>query len=254
MNRDLIIEKQDTGWLEGKTVLIGFPGMAFVGKMTAEVLIEKLGLKETIEVLPVEAPGTVMVSNGILEAPSIKIFASKESPIVVLTGGFQPQSDEAQQKLAHKLLSLLAENKIKRIIAAAAFVVPEASDPRKVYVTATNENLLETLEKHSCVRMDGGISGLNGLIPALSKAYGIEGAVILGETSEMFVAGGIVDYKAVAEVIRVVSLVIGLDVTVNDVLEKAREIEEKIERAIKIETGQTETVFRKREDEPSTHM
>jgi proteasome assembly chaperone (PAC2) family protein len=245
-----IIERESFKELKGKSLIVGFPGMAFVGKAVADVLINKLSLKEIAEIYSYEAPASIIVDNGRMTLPSIKIFSSPNVDIAVLTASYQPQSEEAQNRLAHEILRKLSDAGIKMVISAAAYVSPEAPEKRRVFVAATEERLVEEFVANGCVPMDGGISGLNGLLPAIAEVYGIDGVALLGETSELFVAGGLVDYYSATEVIRVLSSYLRLNVSLDDIIEKAKEVEESIRKAIARSAESEE----KRGGEPFTHM
>lgn len=246
-----IIEKGNLEGLKGKTLIIGFPGMAFVGKATADILISKLSLEETADIYSYDAPSSIIVNEGVMLAPSIKIYSKNGLDIAVLTASYQPQSEEAQNRLAHELSRKLSEIGVRRIIAAAAYVSPEVPEKRRVFVAATEKRLVNELVEYGCIPMDGGISGLNGLLPGLAEIYGMEGIALLGETGELFVAGGMVDYLSVAEVLKVISTYMQLNLQLDDILSKAKEIEESVKRAIAKSVSMEEE---RREKEPSTHM
>ncbi len=246
-----IIEKGNLGALKGKTLIIGFPGMAFVGKATADILINKLSLEEVAGIYSYDAPSSVIVNEGIMEVPSIRIYGKNGLELAVLTATYQPQSEEAQNRLAHELSRKLSEMGVRKIIAAAAYVSPEAPEKRRVFVAATQKRLVEEMVEHGCIPMDGGISGLNGLLPGLAEIYGMEGVALLGETGEIFVAGGMVDYLSVSEVLKVISSYLKIDIQIDDIISRAKEIEESMKRAIARSASMEEE---KREKEPSTHM
>ncbi|MEM0021448.1 MAG: PAC2 family protein [Fervidicoccaceae archaeon] len=245
-----IIEKENLKDLSGKTVIVGFPGMAFIGKVTADVLVNKLSLKEVAEIYSYDAPASVGVSEGLIQLPSIKIYSNHDLDLAVLTASYQPQAEEGQNRLAHELSRKLSEIGVRRIISAAAYVTPEVPEKRRVFVAATEKRLVEEFSALGCIPMDGGISGLNGLLPGLAEIYGMEGAALLGETGEFFVAGGMVDYLSVAEIVKVISSYLQLNIAVDELIERAREIEEGVKRAI----ARSMTMEEKKEKEPSTHM
>jgi len=246
-----IIEKGSLKELKGKTVIIGFPGMAFVGKAAAEALINKLSLEDVADIYSYDAPSSVVVEEGIIHLPIINLYSKDDIDIAVLTASYQPQSEEAQNRLAHELDRKLSELGVRKIISAAAYVSPEIPEKRRVFVAATDKRLVEEFRELGCTPMDGGISGLNGLLPGLAEVYGMEGAALLGETGELFVAGGMVDYFSVAEVLKVISAYLQLSIQLDDVVSKAKEIEESMKKAIERTAAAEEE---KREKEPSTHM
>ena len=234
--------------LRNKNIIIGFPGMAFVGKMTAESIIRQLGLEKITSIFPIVSPGSVSVDKGMLKPPEIAIYTKKEAPVAVLTAPFQPHSEEGQNEVAHAILEYFADKDAQTIIAAAAYVNPRPSIPRKVYVAATNDQLLQKLSKFGTIEMQGGISGLNGLIPGLAPIYGMEGAVLLGETGEIYVAGGIVDYRSVMELLRIIGELINHQFDLQELQKNAEEVERQIKMAFTPEKPEKE------EERPATYM
>ena len=250
--REWIVRKHEDFSLEGKLVVIGFPGMALVGKNVADALVRKLQLEKKASIYTIHAPGAVSVEKGILKPAEISLYTREDSPVAVLTSPFQPSSEESQNALAHNILSFLEENNAKRILAAAAYVSPEPALPRKVYVAASSIHLLERLRELGTIVMNGGISGLNGLIPGLAPIYGMEGAVLLGETGEFYVASGIVDYRAAAEVVLVIGRLLNMQLEVSDMISSAESVEKWIRESFRRE-GREERGERE-ERRPPTHM
>ncbi len=223
----IIIEKKKT-MLKQKIVLIGFPGMALVGKGVAEYLINALGLELEVVMHPIHSPANVVVDNGLIITPSINIYSKRDVDIAVVTSSFQPQTDEGQNIVAHFVLEYLANKKVLSIISAAAYVTSNPSKPRKVYVASTHREFLRRLLDIGLSPMEGGISGLNGLIPGLSYMYGLPGAVLLGETGEIYVAGNLMDYLAVASVLEAISKIANIELDTRELFRKGEELEEKI--------------------------
>lgn len=223
----VIIEKKKT-ILKNKLILVGFPGMAFVGKGVAEYIINALNLDLEVTIHPYHSPANVAVDNGLIIPPTINIYTKREVELAVITSSFQPQSDEGQNIIAHMLLDYLVNKKVFGIISAAAYVTATPSKPRKTYVASTNKDFLKKLLDIGLIPMEGGISGLNGLIPGISHMYGLPGAVILGETSEIYIAGNIMDYLAIASILDVIKKLINIEIDTRELFKKGEEIEEKI--------------------------
>lgn len=228
----LIIRSTGEAQLKGKTIVVGFPGMALVGKVAADALAEKLSLRPVSRIYTFHGPGSVAVDKGILQPAEITVLARPGSPLAVVTSGFQPPDDQGQNRVAHGLLEYLSLSGASTVIAAAAYVNPHPSEERKVFVAASSSSLLEHLARHGDIEMEGAISGLNGLIPGLAPAYGMEGGVVLGETGEIYVAGGIIDYRAAAAVARAISAYAGMRLDVSDLIKQAEKVEEQIRASL----------------------
>uniref|UniRef100_A0A7J3ZJV0 Proteasome assembly chaperone family protein n=1 Tax=Fervidicoccus fontis TaxID=683846 RepID=A0A7J3ZJV0_9CREN len=249
--RECIVRTHGDFSLEGKLVVVGFPGMALVGKNVADALVRKFYLEKKASIFTIHAPGAVPVERGILKPAEISLYTKEDSPVAVLTSPFQPSSEESQNALAHSILSFLEKYNAKRVLAAAAYVSPEPALPRRVYVAASSTHLLERLRGLGAIVMNGGISGLNGLIPGLAPVYSMEGAVLLGETGEFYVASGIVDYRAAAEVVLVIGKLLNVQLEVSDMISSAESVERWIRESLRRE-GEEERGERERE--PHTHM
>ncbi len=228
----LIVRSYREGMLKGKTVVIGFPGMALVGKVAADTLAEKLGMEPVARMYTFYGPGSVAVDKGILKPAEITILSSPRHTLAVVTSGFQPPDEQGQNRVAHGLLDYLSYAGAREVIAAAAYVNPQPSEERKVFVAASSKPLLDALARHGDIEMEGAISGLNGLVPGLAPIYGMDGGVVLGETGEIYVAGGIVDYRAAAAVARAIAAYAGLELDLADLLEQASRVEEQIRASI----------------------
>jgi len=228
IRRDGVIIEKKKMVLKNKLVIVGFPGMALVGKGVADFIIGYLGLEPEVTIHPLSSPSNVVVDGGIMALPTINIYTKRDVGIAVVTSSFQPQSDEGQNAIAHILAEYFASKKVLGVISAAAYVTPNPSKPRRVYVASTSKEFLKRLADMGLIPMTGGISGLNGLIPGIAQLYGVPGATLLGETGEIYMAGNIVDYLAIASVIEIINKIAGLELPVDDLYRKGLEIEEKI--------------------------
>lgn len=240
MLKEGVILERKKAQLKHKIALIGFPGMAYVGKGVADYIVSTLGLELEVTIHPFHSPANVIVNDGMIIAPSIYIYTRRDANVAVVTSSYQPQSDEGQNAVAHMLLGYLAEKKVLGVLSAAAYVTSSPSKPRKVYAASTSRELLNKLVSLGLIPMEGGISGLNGLVPSLAQLYGLPGAVLLGETSEVHVAGNIIDYLAIASVLDVIIKLTNISLDIKDLVKKGEEIEEKITTQVlkEIEEGE----------------
>lgn len=226
--RAIIVEKRRRGSYRNKVAVIGFPGMALIGKGVADFIAATLGLEVDAFIHPVHSPPNVAVEGGRIVAPLITVYGKKNSNVVVITSAFQPQSDEGQNEVAHVILEYLSEKEVDGVISAAAYVTSTPSKPRKVYVASSDKSMLERLVSLGAIPMEGGISGLNGLIPGLAHLYGIPGAALLGETGEAYVANNLIDYLGISSVVTVIGRAIGISFNVAELVEKGEEIENRL--------------------------
>jgi hypothetical protein len=100
----------------------------------------------------------------------------------------------------------------------------------------------------SVERRGGPIIGAVGLLVGLGKLRRIPGVCLLGETHGM-----LVDHRAAEAVLRVVLQVLGLNVSLENLQQRARETEQMIER-VQREIVSREEMMKKREEEESWYI
>ncbi len=216
----------------GKPLIVGLPGMGRVGYMSAKFFIERFYGKHVADIYSTYFPPQLVVGKAGLSNLFVgKIFDVGSA--LVFTAETQPPNPEGQNEVCYTLLDFLAERGVSAILAGAAYVVPQVSDSRRVFVAGNDRELLVTLMKLGAEPLNEGvISGINGAIVGWAKYYGIPAAVVLGETWAPIVEFDEVDYRAARRVIEVIASYLGLSVKTDYLNELADKVEKKILKAI----------------------
>ncbi|MEM0015383.1 MAG: PAC2 family protein [Zestosphaera sp.] len=218
---------------KGKHVLIGLPGMGRVGYASVNYILEKVDGDLVAELYSTTFPSQLMVSKRGLSTLFVgRLYDAGD--FLMFTSDTQPQSSEGQHELCMELLDhLVSKGRPESIVAAAAYVVPEFSDSRKVFIAGNDEELIQRLSRlGGSVLEDGVITGVNGVVVGWASYYDVKSVVALGETWSAIVEFNEVDYRAVKSVVDLLRNYLGLRLNTEDLIAQAELVESRIQAAI----------------------
>ncbi len=241
--------------LKDYTVVSGFPGMALVGKVSVDFLIDTLKGELVAEIYSYGSPSYIMVDNGIGELPVAELYVVKDKKIAILTGNYQPLTSELQHEFSDKIVELLVSKGATRILTTAAYVSESVSGERKVFIAANDERILEELKQLGGTPMvEGGVTGLNGLIVGWAGVYGVPAACIMGETVSAYAEATIADYRAAKAVLQLLVKYLKLEgIDLSELDAKAKEIEEEAKK-IREELVKKMLSFTQKGGRPTTYL
>ncbi len=225
--------------VEAEVLVTGLPGFGRVGHVAANYLVEKFGL-EPVAVLhshlfphlvAVDEKGLVRMLNNTF------YYVEAERPFILVTGDVQPSiapntTPEPQHRYAEFMLGYAMDRGVKEIYTMAGIDIGpnRFTQGTGVVCAATDEEILERLVSLGCeVDRGGSISGIAGLLLGYAKEEGLKGACIMGKTSGQMTAHG--DPGAAAEVLKVMSKLLGFEIDVKELEEASKEIE-KVVRSV----------------------
>jgi proteasome assembly chaperone (PAC2) family protein len=203
-------------------------------------LKEALPFKEfaRLEAAEYFEPSGVLIKSGVLNLPKSEggIFyyhknPKKQNDIILFISDAQPNLGNSIQ-YADQILSLAQKHRVKLIYTFAAMTVPieHAQDPR-VWIAASSKKLVEEFKPLDLkILNEGQISGLNGLILGLAKNKGMESICLLGEIPIYTIQ--IENPKASAAALAVFGHKLGLDINLSALKERAKFVEEEINKLI----------------------
>jgi uncharacterized protein (TIGR00162 family) len=209
-------------------MICGLPGSGYVGKLAVDHLVQELHAIHLIDIYSYSFPPQVMIrQNGCLELIKNSIYYwqgntnGKGIDMLFLTGDAQPVTPEGEYILAEELINIAERFNVSMVFTLAAYITGVFVDRPKVYVTATDENLLQELKGKGLAIMDNGsITGMNGLILGIAKIKGIKGVCLLGETS-----GYVVDAKASQAVLKYLLDYVNLRIDMSSLEKRAKDTE-----------------------------
>ena len=223
--------------LRDPVLIEGLPGVGHVGKLAAEHLLEEFDATLVRRVYSEHFPPQVTVEDGRSELACVEFHAVEVEgrDLLVLTGDHQAQDNAGHYRLTDTLLDVAEEFGVERAFALGGVPTGELIEEYDVIGAASDGELLAELREHVEVREDepaGGIVGVSGLLLGLGERRGLPAACLMGETS-----GYLVDPKSARAVLGVLETVLGFEVDVSSLEERAEEMEEVVRKIQEMEQG-----------------
>lgn len=221
----VLVKKVD---LSGHTLVLGFPGMGLVGTIAVKHLVDKTGMEEIGYMASEYFAPMVRVENGIPVHPA-RLFAHEKHKVTAFLCE-QPIDKEVVFEIAQTIVDFAMEKGITRIIPLAG-IIAQGEDvviERGVtYGIAANEESLKEMKKYGVKPIESGMTtGVSALVLLLSKYSHLKAFSVLGVSEYQE------DYRAAADVIKKLSEILNIQISVDTLLEEAKEIEESVRSSI----------------------
>ncbi len=228
--------------LKDPILVEGLPGVGHVGKLVADHIVEELKAEKIIEIYSPHFPPQVMVKeDGTIKQVRNEIYARQgengEPDLLILIGDYQSATNEGHYELTSIFLDIAESFNVKRIYALGGYGTGQFVEKSTVMGAATRPELVEEMKLQGVLFHEnepgGGIIGVSGLLLGLGALRGIDAICLMGVTS-----GYLVDPKAASEVLRVLSHILGLEVGMHALEERAKEMEKIIGKLQEMERAQ----------------
>lgn len=240
---DIIIDFIEEPELEDTILIEGLPGVGNVGKLAVEHLIEQIDFNKMAEIYSIYFPPQVLVDDdGIAELVNNQLYYKKnvgedERDLILLTGDYQGMTPQGQYQLTNEVLSITQRFDVNQIFSLGGYGQGELVDEPRVLGASTTPDMVEALKElgvtYSKEHPASGIVGASGLLLGLGqKLYDIPGSCLMGETSGYFV-----DPAAARVVLEVLVDYLGLEISYEELDDKAEEVEELTSKVKDIEMG-----------------
>jgi len=225
----IIIRYIERPQLHNPIFVEGLPGIGNVGKLAAEHLKDELKGQKFADLYSKFFPPQVLVQDdGLVRLVDHEFFYVKRAPhaddIILMTGDYQGLTPEGQYDLSDFILKELKQFGVKRIYTLGGYGLGRMVPKPRVLGAATDHELVKEMEKHGVVFSKGepgaGIVGASGLLLGLGKLYGMQSVCLMGETSGYFV-----DPKSAQAVLEVLTKVLDLKISFEQLENKAKQID-----------------------------
>jgi uncharacterized protein len=223
MKETLVIEKAPFKKLRKGILLTGLPGIGLIGQVVGRYLVEELKADKVANVISPHFPHQVfMTKKGGLRLikNSFYVYRGKKRDILILLGDIQAMSSVGQYEVAGAVLEFAKKAGVVEILTVGGYSTGKLSEERRIFGVTTTEDLRERLKKQGVIfgEAKGSIVGAAGLLPAIGKIHGIEGACVMGETH-----GSYVDTASARQIVVMLSKYLDLKVDLKRLNEKAQE-------------------------------
>jgi len=215
--------------LENAVLIIGLPGIGLVSKMAVDHLTRYTHARRFARLYSPHFPNQVLaLKSGKLRAFTMRFYEKrlKKRDVVFLRGDLQPLTVEGQYEVTAKILSFARSLGVTRVIAMAGYAVQRnpvnSSEKPNVYCAATSESLHGEFKRVGAKPTTGvvPIVGMAGLVPAIARVYGIEGACLLVETP-----GTMIDPHGAKELVEFLGKWLGEKFDTHDLEKRAKRAE-----------------------------
>jgi len=213
--------------LNNPTLICGFPGSGYVGKLAIDYLIDKLEAIQFAQIYSHSFPPQVSIQeDGTLDLVKNSLYYCKgdSNDLVFLTGDAQPVSAEGEYSLAEKIVEICKKMNIQEIFTLAAYITGKFPKNPKVFGTSTSSETIKEFSKYDVMTMNrGNITGMNGVLIGIAKKSSLSGICLLGETS-----GYVIDAKASKAVLESLCKILNLKFDMSELDQRAKDTEELI--------------------------
>jgi uncharacterized protein (TIGR00162 family) len=196
--------------LRRPVAVAGLPGIAHIGKLAVEYLIEELKAKKFAELYTDYFPGWVIREGGMIKGLKVDFYGGRpkdsKRDFILATSEAQAASSLGQYKLSSEIVHIAAKHGADTVATMAAYLTPH-EEQSAVVGAATDPKTGKLLDKHGVRLLDGGmIVGMNGLLVGLAGEEDLRGFCLLGTTR-----GGLIDVDASGAVLGALSDILGFD-------------------------------------------
>ena len=228
--------------LKDPILVEGLPGVGHVGKLVAEHLVEELKAEKIIEIYSPHFPPQVMVQeDGTIKQVRNEVYAfcgrNGQPDLLLVVGDYQSATNEGHYELTGIFLDIAEEFGAKRIYALGGYGTGQFVDKPTVLGATNSIALVEEMKKYDVAFQEnepgGGIIGVSGLLLGLGELRGIDAVCLMGVTS-----GYLVDPKSAQEVLRVLCKALNIEVDMQALQERAKEMEKIVGKLQEMEKAQ----------------
>ncbi|MGQ9787827.1 MAG: proteasome assembly chaperone family protein [Candidatus Hadarchaeaceae archaeon] len=251
--KETVIDVLSKPRLSNPVLIGGLPGMGYVGKLAAEHLVAEIKAKKFAELYSPHFPHQAIVDgSGLIRLPRNEFYWARVDgrSLVIWTGDAQSVTPEGHYEIVEKVLDFAEKLGVKRMYTLGGFATGKFSRAQPKVVALGDPDLLRELSPFgvSIEKKGGPIIGAAGLLVGLGKLRQMFGVCLLGETHGM-----LVDHRAAQAVLEVVLKVLDLNISLQNLQQRARETEQMIER-VQREITSREEMMRKHEEEESWYI
>ncbi len=218
--------------LDRPILIEGLPGVGNVGKIAADFLADTLEAKHLATLTSCHLPPQVLVDgDGVAVPPTNELYYLKDVgtshlDVILLLGEFQATTPDGQYMICDDLMKrVFLPYDVSTVFTLGGYGTGQVKEDGRVLGAASSLDMKERLEPYgvefSPHEPPAGIVGASGILVGLSQQYGIDAACIIGETSGFFA-----DYKAGMRLLTILERLLGLELDMSELEDKARQIDE----------------------------
>ncbi|MBW3012937.1 PAC2 family protein [Candidatus Woesearchaeota archaeon] len=217
-----------------KPVLIeGLPGIANVGKIAVDFMIDNKKAKKLYELASYDLPHSVFIQeNSLVALPKLEIYllSTKERDILFLAGDVQPINEYGCYTFCEKILEICQKHGVKEIVTLGGIGLGKVPSKPKVYATANNKNVIAKFKKVGNINTKpygviGPVVGVTGLLVGLAAKKKLSAIALLAET---FAHPMYLGMQGAREILDILNKMYNLKLDLKNLEKEIKEIEDEL--------------------------
>jgi len=238
--------------LKNPYCIVGLPGIGNIGRIAVGYMVHQLKAKKFAELYSPYFFPFVMIHNNMIHTLRNEFYFCKtgQRDLILLIGDCQTYDPKGHYEVVGKILEFLQLFNCKEVITVGGFGTGKVSEEPKIYGAATNTIMIKEYKKYG-INFDisdqiGTIVGASGLLVGLAKIYGMEGLVLLGETTGFPI---ITDPTAAEAVLKIMEKILKVKIDLAKLDEKVKAMHEFIKRLEDIQKQAIEQMKKEKKPE-----
>jgi uncharacterized protein len=242
-NWEIIKETKTNPKLDNPLFIEGLPGIANVGKITADFLIEEIKATKLCSFFSYKFPHSVFIGeDNLIETPKIELYYKKFDPkskkrdLLILTGDIQPIDEEGCYTFCEEIIKIAKQYNCSEIITTGGIGLQQVPEKPKVFCTSNDGELFKEYTKKdlkvekNIFGVVGPIIGVSGVLLGLGKKRDIKGVSLLAQTFAHPMYLGI---KGAKEILRVIEKKFSYGINLTKVSKEIIEMEKQLMKKTK---------------------
>lgn len=234
-------------------LIVGLPGIGNIGRVVVGYLVHKLKVERFAQLFSPFFFPFVLIHNNAVHVLRNEFYYYKNpkgNDLIFLIGDVQTYDPKAHYEVAGKIVDFVQSLSVKKIITIGGFGTGLLTEKPKVYGIVSNPELISEYKKYN-INFDvggkiGTIVGAAGLIVGLGSIKGIDGIVLLGETTGMPI---LTDPASAEAVLEVLQKMINIKVDTSELSEKAKSMHAFIKKLEEIQNQAVEQMQKGKKSE-----
>jgi uncharacterized protein (TIGR00162 family) len=215
-------------------LIVGLPGIANVGKIAADFIIDEVKAKPLYNVFSHDLPNSVFVNdNNLVELPTIEMYAKKRNgkgDLLILTGDVQPADERSSYEFCEAVLDIAKKLDVELLITLGGIGLAEVPKKPQVFVTGNSTDIIKKFSKGITLNeklygIVGPIIGVSGLLIGLAEKKDLPAVCLLAETLGHPAYLGI---KGARETVKTLNKKLDLKIKISDLDKEIADIEGEI--------------------------
>lgn len=223
--------------LEKPVLVVGLPGIGFIGRNAAGYLADALKAKKFAELHSHHFPPVVLLDHdkqGEMRELSNEFFYYKGKKggrdAIIVIGDAQSIDAPGHYEIASEIISTAKRAGAVEVVTLGGFPTGKLDEEQHgVAGAGTNEEIIEVFKKLGVKFEDtniGQIVGASGIIVTEAKRQGMQGICLMGETSGMLLS----DPLAAENVLKVLTKHLGVEIDMAQIEERVKKTEKVLKK------------------------